>query len=359
MFPLVLIISTLLCPSFVASTASPVVTPAAVAAKYSLSASTSLPFPTATLSSSDTQSYLSSSWPLQGGIDRGMYLAFVDDPFPTSSPSSSAGIPEPTGPVLQVTYPAGSYSNNTGGAQFYAAWGGSNGAPFNSMVLTYEVAFDSDFNWVMGGKLPGLRGGPDDDGCSGGSGANGSNCFTARLMWRTDGQGEVYSYFLPTSELCASPDFICNNDGYGTSIDRGSFSFVAGAWNRVTLYVGLNSLLNSSDGQVALYYNNTLALTETDLQYRNSSGINIGGLFFSTFFGGSTTAWATPQTVHTYFRDFQMWGSTAAASPVSSSPPASTSTGSKPSGASSVQVAWISLAGVLFVDVFFAGGLFW
>ena len=28
------------------------------------------------------------------------------------------------------------------------------------MMVSYEVAFDAVFDWVKGGKLPGLRGGP-------------------------------------------------------------------------------------------------------------------------------------------------------------------------------------------------------
>ena len=40
-----------------------------------------------------------------------------------------------------------------GGAGFYSVW---NSTRFESMILSYEVAFDKDFDWVKGGKLPGL-----------------------------------------------------------------------------------------------------------------------------------------------------------------------------------------------------------
>jgi hypothetical protein len=45
-------------------------------------------------------------------------------------------------------------------------------------------------SWNRGGKLPGLRGGPDARGCSGGSASDGEHCFSTRLMWRTGGAGE-------------------------------------------------------------------------------------------------------------------------------------------------------------------------
>lgn len=168
--------------------ASQAISPSAIASQYALTTSTSLPAPTATLSSSDTQMFLKSSWSLSNGriIDGGANLAFVSDPFPNNSSSSANS----SVPVLQVTYPAGSYSHDTGGAQLYALWNASHGSAFNSMLLAYEVAFDADWDWVKGGKLPGLRGGPDIDGCDGGLAANGSSCFSSRVMWRTDGEGE-------------------------------------------------------------------------------------------------------------------------------------------------------------------------
>ena len=164
--------------------------PATLASLFSLTTSTSLPFPTATLSNQDTQSFITSGWSLSKGRiqEGGSDLAFVQDPFPNApAPSSSSST---SGPVLEVTYPQGSFSHQTGGAQFYSLWNTSDGSQFHSMLLTYEVAFDTSFDFVLGGKLPGFRGGPDPDGCSGGSASTGSNCFSSRLMWRKHGLGE-------------------------------------------------------------------------------------------------------------------------------------------------------------------------
>lgn len=36
-------------------------------------------------------------------------------------------------------------------------------------------------------------------------------------------------------------------------------------------------------------------------------GVGFIGLFFSTFFGGHTSDWATPKDQYTYYKDFQMW----------------------------------------------------
>ena len=63
------------------------------------------------------------------------------------------------------------------------------------MLLSYEMAFEEGFDWVKGGKLPGLRGGLNSTGCSGGKLASGMDCFSARLMWRRNGNGESKGLF--------------------------------------------------------------------------------------------------------------------------------------------------------------------
>lgn len=145
--------------------------------------------------------------------------------------------------VLRITYPSQSYSGETGGAQWYTRWKAADGSTFQSALLSYELAFDSNFNWVKGGKLPGLRGGPDSYGCSGGRQPDGNDCFSARLMWRAGGLGEgesplvslgvvvdrvsVYAYMLSPNDLCSDNNIVCNSD-YGISVGRGSFRFVSG-----------------------------------------------------------------------------------------------------------------------------------
>jgi len=299
-------LSVFLLPSFAQQ-----VPAASLASSYSLTSSTSFPFPTATQSSDSSASFIVSQWSL--GHNRiqqdPQNIAFVDDPFPDNpapnSPSNSS-----TGPVLQVTYPQGSISDGTGGTQFINLWNSSSGSGFNSMLLTYEVAFDTGFDWVKGGKLPGIRGGLSSTGCSGGREADGSSCFSARVMWRQNAAGEIYAYIPETDALCSEKKIICNSD-FGISMSRGNFTFVAGQWNTITILVQLNDP-TSSNGNMQLYFNNDLAINQTGLKIRTDSSLMANGLFFSTFFGGSDSSFATPQTVHTYFRNLQVWGGSAA-----------------------------------------------
>jgi hypothetical protein len=82
--------------------------------------------------------------------------------------------------------------------------------------------------------MPGLYGGVNDavaKTCSGGNYGNG-DCWSARMMWREEGLGELYAYF---PKLDSNKDILENvqprtpaNDTYGISVGRGSFIWKTG-----------------------------------------------------------------------------------------------------------------------------------
>lgn len=332
-----------LCISTLASTQVP---PESLAAQYGLTTSTTMPFPSQTASPADTESLLVSQWSLGKGRvqDNPQNLAFVADPFPNKPVPGSSSVP---GPVLQVTYSEGSFSHETGGAQLYTLWNRTDGAVFNTMMVTYELAFDQNFDWVKGGKLPGLRGGLNSTGCSGGNKADGLDCFSSRLMWRKNGAGEVYAYIPTPNNFCSEKDITCNSD-FGISIDRGAFGFTNGQWVRVTMIVRLNDPPNVANGYIGLYYNDLQAISQSDLQIRASDAVAANGLYLSTFFGGSDASWATPVTTHTYYRNIRLWGSTAASN-LTGQPVVNDATRSRTSSASTLALTIMAVvAGAIF-----------
>jgi len=319
-----------------------------IASQYGLTTSTTLAFPTATQSTSDTQALMISKWSLgKGRIQDGAgNLAFVTDPLPNNPspiPSSANG----TGPVLAVTYPAHSFSHDSGGSQWYNLWNTTDGSTFGSMMVSYEVAFDAGFNWVKGGKLPGLRGGLNSTGCSGGNESDGKDCFSTRLMWRKNGAGEVYAYIPSPNDLCKQESIVCNSD-FGISISRGSFGLVSGQWNRITLLVRLNNPPNIANGNIQLFYNDLQAINQQNLQIRSASSVSANGFYFSTFFGGSDDSWATPETTHTYYRNIRMWAGTAASN-LTGQPVGNTA--SRTRGMGTAQVSGLALIVVLMLFV--------
>lgn len=57
-----------------------------------------------------------------------------------------------------------------------------------------------------------------------------------------------------------------------------------------------------------LYYNGILALSFPQSVLRTSPSISsVTGLFFSTFFGGDDTSWATATQQYTYYRNLQLF----------------------------------------------------
>nr|WP_290227297.1 heparin lyase I family protein [Trichocoleus desertorum] len=204
-------------------------------------------------------------------------------------------ISDPTGKfskVLRVKYPARSasptvarkYRAPLGGAQFLADL---NLAPRDTLRLSYSVRFSDNFDYIRGGKLPGLFGG---DSKSGGDTPDGTDGFSTRFMWRKNGAGELYAY-LPTS------------DKYGTSIGRGKWRFKPGVWHRLEQEVVLNQP-GRKDGQVRVWLDGKQVLNQEGLTFRSTDKLKIDGIFFSTFFGGNDPSWATRKDVYVDFADF-------------------------------------------------------
>jgi hypothetical protein len=196
--------------------------------------------------------------------------------------------------VLRVRYPKGSASPTVsrneqapvGGAQFFADLGMQ---PQDSLRLSYYVRFSKDFDFVKGGKLPGLFGGTVNDGRKIPDGTNG---FSTRYMWRSKGRGEVYAY-LPTSKE------------HGTSIGRGNWRFQPGQWHHLEQEVVLNQL-GHNDGRIRVWLDGEKVLDEAGLMFRTIDSLKIEGILFSTFFGGGDSSWATPKDVYVDFADFSV-----------------------------------------------------
>ncbi|BGO98425.1 hypothetical protein JCM10021v2_002085 [Rhodotorula toruloides] len=275
--------------------ASYTVTPAAVPA-FAMPSS-AIPSPSAAVS------YIDSSWTRNKG-GSAETLSFVDDPLDAGG-----------GPVLQVVYKKGSYSG--GGVGGIGNWQFPVfGDKKNRAVLSYEVGFSKDFDFVKGGKLPGLFGGDAGSGCTGGRAS--TNCFSLRLMWRDKGAGEVYAYIPTYSGFCgtsAGPTTVfCHQDDFGASIDRGSFSFAAGSWTTVTQVAILNSAPDKANGVLELYVGEKAVIQLDNVIFRTNTSVFVNALTFSTFFGGSTTDYAATADCWTYYRNFQFFEGDAASS---------------------------------------------
>lgn len=216
--------------------------------------------------------------------------------------------------AMKAHYPKGSYNfghQPQGGFSFYAP--GPNDVDLTTAkeaTFGYSVYFPAGFEFQKGGKLPGIckflvrfkyarvlivpfpfsDGGNSEDeavGCSGGRRDNG--CFSARLMWRGEGEGEFYTYLPPSfdanKKVCnIKPQSDCNPT-YGASVGRGSFHFASGGWTTVSERVRLNDV-GASNGELELFVNGKSVINVGGLVLRNNASGKMRGLQMQTFFGG-------------------------------------------------------------------------
>ncbi|GAA5889999.1 hypothetical protein JCM8208_001192 [Rhodotorula glutinis] len=287
--------------SLPAATALPTDFLASLASSFTMTpaAISSLAMPSSALpSSSAANAYIADSWHLVKGSGP---LSFVEDPLEGGGQV-----------VLEVDYPKGSYS---GAKDIPAGVGNMQMAVFGEgkqrAMVSYEVSFSDGFDFVLGGKLPGLFGGDSGSGCTGGKGSEA--CFSTRFMWREKGAGEVYAYIPTYDGQCGNKSdtssYQCHGND-GVSIDRGSFVFEAGKWNSITQVAVLNSdpaSSSSANGVLAVYVGEERAMYLEDVVFRTNASVLLNAFIFSTFFGGSTENYAASADCSTYYRNMQFF----------------------------------------------------
>ncbi|HEY1083691.1 MAG TPA: hypothetical protein VGE29_15630 [Prosthecobacter sp.] len=179
---------------------------------------------------------------------------------------------------LRVHFAPGQIGPEKGGAGWRWPFGQQEGAE-----LKYTVRFSPGFEFVKGGKLPGLCGGPEN--VSGGRKADGSNGFSARLMWRRDGRGEAYVYHKNQPE------------NYGHSFPfPDDFRFPLDQPVGVRLAVTMNAP-GQTDGTLRVWITlpplpEKLVVEKKNMEWRSKASFGVDSLYFEAFHGGGDTSWA-------------------------------------------------------------------
>ncbi|KAI9257335.1 hypothetical protein BDA99DRAFT_484709 [Phascolomyces articulosus] len=246
--------------------------------------------------------FIKDSWGVFNGYFYGKHdVSFVDDPIDQKSGDK----------VLRVFYEKGSFSpaatrrqegDVSGGTEFYVR--PFNDSSFKRGLISYDVAFDGGFDWVKGGKLPGLYGGEPTSGCTGGKQSDGSRCFSVRMMWRSDGYGEAYAYLPPVDDvICKNTKVKCNEE-YGISLARGAIDFAKKSWTRIEIYTEMNDP-GQNNGELHVWQDGRTVIDLKGMVFRNQNSFAISSILFSTFFGGASEEYATPSNTYTFFKNIQ------------------------------------------------------
>jgi hypothetical protein len=188
---------------------------------------------------------------------------------------------------LRVTYPANQFGPGNGGVQFEVGLHGKH----EELYLSYRVRFAPGFDFVQGGKLPGLVGGTAPTGCT----TDRTGGFSARSMWRPSGSLAQYLYHPERQNRCG--------DDWYYKLNGSNFRFTPGQWHTIEHHIRMGTR-GQQDGVMQGYIDGRLAL-DGRIKWRNS-GANYGidKLFFSTFFGGSSQSWAPRSQQQADFDDF-------------------------------------------------------
>ena len=195
--------------------------------------------------------------------------------------------------ALEMLYPTGGVGPQQTGGQWMAEL-----PPRDEYTLEYVLRFGDDFDWVRGGKLPGLAGGETPSG-----GHYSPDGFTARYMWRPEGRLVLYLYWAG-QESSRRPE----GAQYAEDLETG-FTLERGREYRLRQRIRLNTP-GQPDGSVQIWVDDTLVLDRSNLLFRLTPDRQwqIDRFFFSTFHGGNDPTWAPTRDVTVQFRDFQITG---------------------------------------------------
>jgi hypothetical protein len=209
--------------------------------------------------------------------------------------------------VLQVTYPKGKITNDGN-----VRWSLELGGVFEEYTVEYKVMVSKDFDFVRGGKLPGLFGG---SGPAGGASVIEADGFSARIMWRELGVLCQYVYYVDKGNNRWGDDFLwTTNLNKNMPITKEMWKTMKehfddrmylkpGTWHTLKTYIKMNTL-GKEDGKIISWLDGVESVN-LNLKFRNDESFGIDRFKFTTFFGGNDDTWAPAKDEIMYFKDFK------------------------------------------------------
>lgn len=192
-----------------------------------------------------------------------------------------------TGRSARILYPQGGQQSNGSGAQWFIDLNGG----YQELYFSYWIRFDEDFDFVLGGKLPGLGGGV--------SFADRTHEWSGRLMWRENGKAEFYLHTPAANEYNPGTRFWWNTEGFQAR-------FIPGRWHHIEMHYRLNTP-GQFDGLMEGWFDGVKAASYPAFYFRDTptSSAQLAWVFFSTFFGGSSSdVWQASKDEHANFDEF-------------------------------------------------------
>ena len=192
------------------------------------------------------------------------------------------------GQALRITLPKG--ASGCVDEKTCANWKPHIGAQLDSLSYSYWVNFPTNFDFVRGGKLPGI--GSFEPRVGGGK-PNGHDGWSVRVMWENTGKLGQYVYHMDQPSHFG--DFFVWD---APPLERGK-------WYQIKTLVRLNTP-GKSDGIITTWLNGKEVLNKRDLRFRTGNDLKIERFLFAVFFGGTGAEWAPPRDETVYLDDFTL-----------------------------------------------------
>ncbi|MGB1008257.1 MAG: polysaccharide lyase [Thiolinea sp.] len=167
-------------------------------------------------------------------------------------------------------------------------WKPELGRGFDSLYYSYWVKFPKGFDFVLGGKLPGIG---SRDGGTGGGKPSGVDGWSVRAMWDSHGKFGQYVYHVDQPKH------------FGDFMPWDNSDIELGKWYQIKTFVRLNTP-GQRNGVIRTWLNNRQVMHRNQLRFRNIPQLKIERFLFSAFFGGTGPEWAPSRDMILYMDDF-------------------------------------------------------
>jgi len=194
-----------------------------------------------------------------------------------------------SGKSLKLTYLKGKSSCKH--PRHCILWRADLGTKLDKLYYGFRFKLSDDFDFIKGGKLPGISGG---NGNTGGEIPNGKDGWSVRMMWNDEGKPVQYVYH-PDQKGKYGDALFWNTQG---KIPRGK-------WHTVQTFVQLNTP-KKKDGRIVTWFNGKKILEKEDLRFRDINGLEIDRFLFVSFFGGHGPEWAPQKDETAYIDDVRL-----------------------------------------------------
>lgn len=167
--------------------------------------------------------------------------------------------------------------------------------PYEELYVSYRVKFDTGFDFVKGGKLPGVGGGAHNTGGYPPSSTDPEG-FSVRMMWKSGGAMIFYVYHADQPGQYG--------ENFAWKCGGQDCLFKPGTWHTIEQRIVMNTA-GQNDGIIQGWFDGTLAVTVSNLRFRDvKTAFSIDAVLWSNFFGGNTSDWAPTKDEQIYFDDF-------------------------------------------------------